>query len=247
MGLKLLRRAPEMVLGIVLLTGGSACTIVSPPATVPMASIAIGTPNVDSGPLIVLLPGMGDRASTFIESGFIQASTDSPAMFLAADAHSGYYFSQTIVSRLHEDVIAPAAGNASEVWLLGVSMGGLGSILYAIEHPETVAGIVLLAPYLGARCVAEEIQTAGGLSTWSGQSECADAFGADVWNWLKTSVATGHPKIFLAYGTSDRLSATYAPLRGEIPYAQVFTADGGHNWKTWNRLWGAINRSGLVP
>ena len=65
---------------------------------------------------------------------------------IAADAHFGYYRARSVVDRLHEDLIAPVADRYERVWLVGISMGGFGSALYAMEHPDVVDGVIMLAP-----------------------------------------------------------------------------------------------------
>ncbi len=148
-----------------------------PPATAPMRTLEIdATQGADT--LVVMLPGLRDRAEVFLEAGFFAAPAGGFDM-LAADAHSGYYADGTLVGRLHEDVIAPARRSGyKQIWLLGVSLGGYGSLLYAEQYPEEIDGIVLLAPYLGGRRFATEISEAGGLTSWSGDTLDGERFAA---------------------------------------------------------------------
>ena len=53
-----------------------------------------------------------------------------------------------MVDRLKEDVINPAKEKGyTKIWLVGISLGGLGSLLYAMEHPSDIEGMLVLAPY----------------------------------------------------------------------------------------------------
>ena len=47
-----------------------------------------------------MLPGMGDRADTFIKTGFLRAGEPQDFDVLAVDAHFGYYRDQSLITRL---------------------------------------------------------------------------------------------------------------------------------------------------
>lgn len=220
----------------------SACAIMAPPAAVPMATVSTdnGGPHRDA--LLVMLPGFRDRAERFVDTGFVDAYAGQRFDLLSADAHYGYYRDRTLTERLHDDIIAPAkAEGYSEIWLLGISMGGLGSLLYANDFPSDVDGVILLAPFLGDRCIVEEIRAAGGLENWSGESTCTEDYEVDVWRWLKRTIAAGQIDVVLGYGTSDRLAPMYAPLLDVLPESRVHRVAGGHDWRTWTELWSEID------
>ena len=89
--------------------------------------------------LLIMLPGRGDRASSFVTAGFVDIADRHQFDVLAVDAHFGYYAERILVERLHEDIIAPAKARGYEnIWLLGISMGGLGALLYAAEYPNEI-------------------------------------------------------------------------------------------------------------
>ena len=213
-----------------------------PPTAVPMPSISAVTERPANDTLIVMLPGRGDRAETFLEAGFLDAGSQWGFDVLAVDAHFGYYAERNLLPRLHEDIIVPARARGYEnIWLLGISMGGFGTLLYAEEYPEDLGGIILLAPYIGEPGLATEIETAGGLSSWSGDAEGFNDFEIRIWAWLKR--VTSQPEgtsVILGYGHSDRLARTYGPLVDALDPSRVFTRDGGHKWTTWGPLWAEI-------
>src|SRR5205814_411265 len=137
--------------------------------------------------LLVLLPGRGDRAEDFASHGFVDAAARLPVDCVAVDATLGYYMKRTIVTRLLEDVIAPARqAGYRRVWLVGISMGGLGALATAQQHETDIEGILLLAPFLGDEEVIDEISARGRLARWT-PSPAAD--GSDdyhrLWRWLK--------------------------------------------------------------
>src|SRR5262245_15611963 len=137
------------------------------PTPVPLRTVShsgMGRPDT----LLVCLPGRRDRPEDFDRFGFAAAAARAGARvdLIAADAHLGYYYKRIIVERLHEDAIAPARPRYRRIWLVGVSIGGTGALLYAARHPENVDGIVLLAPFLGEEKVIDEVAAAGGLRNW---------------------------------------------------------------------------------
>jgi len=130
----------------------AGCLYRPDPATVPMRTLEISGGSAEPRCLVVFLPGRGDTPEHFVRNGFpedLQRAGSRCAM-RAVDSHLGYFFEKTIVDRLREDVIAPArARGFKEIWLVGISLGGFGSLLYEKEHPGEIAGIVAIAPFLG--------------------------------------------------------------------------------------------------
>jgi pimeloyl-ACP methyl ester carboxylesterase len=207
-----------------------------------MRTIEVGAKDRHSDTLVVMLPGIGDRAEQFLDAGFIDGIAETFDV-LAVDAHWRYYSNGTVVRRLHDDVVEPAlARGYRSIWLLGVSLGGYGSLLYADAFPEEVAGVILLSPYLGARRLSDRIERAGGLESWSDDGQRQERFERG-WVSLKKLCATGSSNVILGYGSSDPLAMRYGPLLDALRPSQVYTADGGHDWKTWKPLWLQIRES----
>ena len=118
--------------------------------------------------LVIMLPGAGDRVGIYDERGFVAAMRDSgmDVDMLEVDAHYRYYKTRTLLERMDKDVLAPNRGAYEEIWVVGISMGGLGALLTAMTFPEDIDGLVLIAPYMGRRKVLEQIADAGGLAKW---------------------------------------------------------------------------------
>jgi pimeloyl-ACP methyl ester carboxylesterase len=219
----------------------SGCGI-APRTENPIPTIAAPTDAKRSKTLIVMLPGRGDRAESFRQAGFLKNVAGKDFDVIAVDAHFGYYKNRDLVPRLHNDVIVPARQNGYEkIWLLGVSMGGMGSLLYVQQHSGMIDGLILLAPYLGDPGLATEVDASGGLETWSADNSPFREHEVGIWRWLQES-QTGPDQIpiYLGFGTSDRLAGTYSPLRSGTANLQVFTEDGGHKWAIWTQLWSRI-------
>lgn len=198
------------------------------PTTVPIRTLAMEPGTADAHCLVVFLPGRGDQPEDYVRHGFPEAlrRAGSRCAMMGVDSHLGYFYDRSIVTRLHDDVIAPARARGQDVWLVGISLGGLGSLLYTQNHPEDVKGLVLLSPYLG-----EE----GG--------------GPDIWPFLKRFGETDRslPPLWLGYGTRDRFAEPNGRLAALLPPGHVFTVRRGHHtWRTWRKLWEQIVASGAL-
>ena len=223
----------------------ASCVWWTPPADAPMAVSAPAQRESDT--LLILLPGRGDRGPDFRRHAFLEIGRGHGYDMLAADAHWGYYIERNVTERLHHDVVRPARARGYEhIWLLGISAGGLGANLYARAHPEMIEGIILLAPYPGDDELVADIRRAGGLDQWSGNSDAGAPFQRATWRWLQeTTREPGQPRIVLGYGRDDRFADAGDLLAARLPDGQVFTAEGGHRWPVWQKLWTDIVAAGF--
>jgi pimeloyl-ACP methyl ester carboxylesterase len=238
------------VLALSVLLGG--CSGLGP-ATVPLRTIDL---QVGSGrparTLVVLLPGRFDRPESFARFGFAELAARAGAEvdIVAVDAHLAYYRNRSVVDRLREDVIAPVRGRYDRIWLAGISLGGTGALLYTIEHPEDVSGLLLLAPYLGETALIDEIAAAGGPREWTAPEPLAgEDFQRRLWAWLKRyqDGSDGQIPLYLGWGVRDDFARPNGLLGEMLPPGRVFTAEGGHQWKAWRALWEKFLESGALP
>lgn len=246
------RAAFALALAFASALAGCAST---PPSVVPMRTLAQPAPCGPAETLIVMLPGTYSPPEEFIREGFVQTVRREriAADVVLVDAHRGYYDDRTIIDRLHADVIQPArARGVRQVWIVGISLGAVGAMLYADEHPQALDGVVLLAPYLGTRLSILEIENAGGLAQWPAPARRVDeALDQRLWRWLKgqtTEPASGRrTPIYQGFGVDDRFAYANRLLGRSLPPAQVFTAPGGHDWPAWNDLWRRIAHTLPLP
>jgi pimeloyl-ACP methyl ester carboxylesterase len=195
--------------------------------------------------MLVMLPGAQDRPQDFAEQGFIHAirKRQLPVDVVAVDAHLGYYLQRTVIERLTGDVIAPArAKGYSRIWLMGISLGGLGSLIYARARNSGIEGVILIAPFLGTRGTVAEVVRAGGLSQWQPGEIAPDDDERMLLAWLKSYQPDDPslPKIYLGYGTRDRFAPASIVLAERLPGRRVATVEGGHDWPTWINLWNKL-------
>lgn len=193
--------------------------------------------------LIVFLPGIGDLAEDFHRRGFIHEMEQHglAADAMAVDAHFGYYASRAIHHRLKLDVIASARRTGyKRIWLAGISLGGFGAATYAALNESHLAGLILLAPYLGPPALIREISMAGGLTHWSPGHVDEEDDQRRLWAWFKRHLIerpSDSMPIYLGYGRNDMFRKANRLLADALPPDRVFPLTGGHNWHTWQRVW----------
>jgi pimeloyl-ACP methyl ester carboxylesterase len=197
--------------------------------------------------LFVFLPGRRDRASDFVRHGFV-ASAQRRIRGLdcvAVDATIGYYFDGSIADRLQREIVGPARSfGYREIWIVGVSMGGLGAFFHERVYAGVVNGLILLAPFVGDDLkLFREIDAAGGAVSWAGlqppvatERSRAD-FQRELWRFLgrlQFSQGIQHG-IWIAYGEADRLLPGIERLRALLPPERILRLPGGHTWDVWTR------------
>jgi len=199
--------------------------------------------------LVIFLPGKRSRSGDFDRKRFIAMARERgvDADLTEADLHLGYYREGTFSKRLWEDVVAPArASGYRRIWIVGISLGGSGALGFAREHPDCLAGLVLLSPYLGPPELAEKIRGLGGLGKWtpekSGAAGSFEGFFEEIWILLKRVSSTGgqSPALFLGYGRNEGMTPSLDLLAESLPAGHVARVPGGHRWKTWQALWAEL-------
>jgi pimeloyl-ACP methyl ester carboxylesterase len=234
--------AMSRCLGIVwILFALAGCAATGPLEVLTYESAGEANPN-----LFVFMRGIGGSHRSFEEEGLVAGvrGRGLPFDMAAPNAHVGYYADRSLIERLKADVIDPArARGYRQIWLVGFSMGGLGSLLYLKEHPEDIVGVCLIAPYLGSAEIVQEIEIAGGLTAWRpGPYNPQRDWERMLWHWLQTDVA-GRPdrKVLLGYGTADVQVFGNASLAAVLPRDRVHVIEGGkHDYPTFKALWNRI-------
>ena len=102
--------------------------------------------------------------------------------------------------------------------------------------------VALLAPFVGEARIIEDIAVAGGPRLWSPSPVVELAYQEELWRWLKTydPARREYPRIVLGYGLQDGTVPGLGFVPGVLPGDHVFTWSGGHDWRTWKRLWRAM-------
>jgi pimeloyl-ACP methyl ester carboxylesterase len=224
-----------------------ACGFIPPAATVPMAVVDHRpSAHPEHETLIIFLPGRHSRAGAFADEGFVTAvrTRKLPVDLVSADAHWGYYVARTLEQRLHEDVMAPFRGqDYQRLWLVGISAGGFGAMMYDRSYPGEVSGIVALAAFLGERSVFDDVLVQGGLGSWVAPAVIPPGdYELQLWDYLRgyADATQKRPHLFIGYGNQDRFAPANQILGAGLPEGHAITTPGGHDWDTWRALWGAL-------
>ena len=233
-------RLVPLILCAALLTLASGCALFPP--TRDRLDVLEADVRCSAQPdtLLVMLPGRFDRPQDLVKNGFVRVVQERGmnADILIPDLHFGYYIKRSAVDRLHEDVIRPAREKGyRQIRLVGISVGGLGALLYAQMHPGMVDEVVLIAPYLGESAIRHEIARAGGLKAWDPGQWTAEDYERTLWSWLRNHGGAADPVVSLGYGRSDGFAMSNRLLAAVLPADRVSTTSGGHEWAPWLRLW----------
>ena len=188
--------------------------------------------------LLIMLPPAGAKASSFADEGVVQAAQASGLDVIAAQPDLALYLDGGITAALHREIIEPALrrGNA-RIWLLGISLGGMGALLYAAEHEQVPERIILLAPFIGTRGTLAAVRKAGGLAgPWRGAAIATEPE-LKLLAWLREHVPSRRrPELLLGYGAQDRFAPGHRMLAEILPPDHVVTLPGGHDWPCWRAL-----------
>jgi len=194
--------------------------------------------------LVIMLPGLGDEPEDYVANGFLDDMRlrGREVDVVVVDAHLGYYRKRELLTRLRHDVFEPARTEGyRSIWIVGISMGGMGALLSAREFDEQVDGVVLLSPFLGRRPALRKISAAGGAQPWDAPKETSSDYTVELWRWLKAypSESAMRAPIYLGYGTQEG-NRFHWMLADLLPEEHVVTIAGGHEWDTWKVAWGEL-------
>ena len=202
--------------------------------------------------LVVMLPGAYSKPQEFIEEGFVTALRQRGLAVdvKMVDAHLGYFTDRTVLQRLRDDVVLPArVAGYRQVWLVGISLGGMAALGYAARYRDDIDGVLAIAPYPGTQALQREIVAAGGPRAWrlSGGAPLAD-LEREVWWWLAGDDAARRLPVYLGHGRGDRFATGLELMSGTVPAGNASTVPGGHDWPPWRALWnGWLERGLLAP
>ena len=197
--------------------------------------------------LLVLLPGAYMTAADFEQASFFAAVARRalPLDLLAVDLDLESISSGQALPALQAQILGPARQHYAQVWLGGISLGGLLALCHHVDTPGAVDGLCLLAPYPGSRLTTNAIARAGGLTAWQASAEELTDPEFRAWQWLRQP-PLDFP-VFVGYGTEDRFAAGMAQIAGCFPGHARCAIPGGHDWPAWQILWEHFLDSGKLP
>ena len=134
---------------------------------------------------LVLLPGAQMRPADIQRAGFGRAIEDTQValdLFLP-DLHINTADGSDASERL-ENVLEPLQTRYAELWLGGISLGGLLALHHAQRQPAGLAGLCLLAPYPGSRLTTNTIQRVRPAAGQRLSRKASHLRPLRVWLWL---------------------------------------------------------------
>ncbi len=189
-----------------------------------------------------MLPGIADdlealqdrRVAELIQDAWPHADVVLTGLTLP------FYKQGQAARRLHDEVIRRYRKAGQPLWLAGISLGGMGVLLYDREYSGDAAGMLLMSPYLGEDGIREQIRAAGGLAQWDpGPPQAIDAsnFQHELWRYIKSWQATPSrtESAWMAYGADEKFREPDGMIAPLFPKGHVIVLPGRHNWDLWNR------------
>ncbi len=192
----------------------------------------------DATCVMVVLPGALMTPQQMVQAGLFEAVQQRRLALdmIALDLHALEGCNRTALETLEVEVLAPARAKYQQVWLTGISRGGLLALSCLAEQAGHVDGMCLLAPYPGSRLTINAIRRAGGLDEWQPTEEQLLDPEFRLWQWLKNPSVD--VPLFVGHGTQDRFSDGMQLLAEcLLPTATYRTFPGGHDWPAWLALW----------
>jgi pimeloyl-ACP methyl ester carboxylesterase len=218
----------------------------------PMDFILLQRAAIPSKTLIVFLPGAQEVPADIVKEGFVDQvrARDIDADVMVIDSHAGYFFQRNFDVRMRADIIEPARKEGYQsIWFAGISLGGLGSLLYPFIYPNEIDGVIAMAPFIASNSVLDEVIDAGGLAKWKPVEPLEKGdYQRALLKWLQGygDAKQIRPKLYIGYGSEDGLPQFEKVIGSLIPDAQLLRASGRHDWPPWKKMWGdALDRAPL--
>ncbi len=196
--------------------------------------------------LLVMFPGINSPGTDFIDHGFVDLFREhyKNTDILLVDTRLAYITAGNIAYRINNEIIHPAKKlGYNNIWLLGISLGGLSVLEFDKHYPNQVKGIVLIAPYLGSFKAIKALATTSNLQQkqqWADANRDNTNKTIQLWRHiLKISrpSAKQSVQLLLAYGKNDRYNKSHQLLASLLTNKHVTTIDGSHGWITWEKIW----------
>lgn len=192
--------------------------------------------------LIIFLPGLYDSASKFKDENFfnIARKADIKADLVALNINVIHLARNMMIKRIETDLFQYKEENGyKNIWIVGVSLGGLNTLLFYQKYEKDICGVILLAPYLADDTLVEEINEADGVINWQAQNlekdDIVDERIEKLWSWLKQK--SDFSKIYLGYGKQDSFIDSSLILKSLLNNKNVTAIKGGHDWETGQSIW----------
>jgi len=187
---------------------------------------------------VMMLSAAFTEPSDFVQNGFARAvgerALDVDLIF--AGFRLEHLLDGSVFERLRDEIIAPAQAPGCRLWLGGISLGAYIALGCGRRFEQELAGLCLLAPYLGNQLITGEIERAQGVEGWRAAEPDHEDEDRRIWEFIRT-LRTRPLAIHLGLGREDRFGPRQRLLAAALPPSSVDIVPGGHDWPTWRALW----------
>lgn len=195
--------------------------------------------------LIIFFPGLYDTAEKFKDEDFFSIARKEgvSADLVSVNVNVFHLVKGMMIERVEKDIYETAKKKGyKNIWLVGVSLGGLNSLLFNIKHEKDLCGVVTLAPYVANTLLVEDLRDAKDIKNWKPSTD-ADKLALEkrlqqLWVWLKEQSSNNNlKKVYLGYGKQDRYVDAIKLFENILDKNHVVTVEGGHTWVTGQKIW----------
>lgn len=197
---------------------------------------------------VVMLPGRGDDLASMERrqvARTIQAAWPDADVVLTG-LTMPFYRQGLATQRLHDEVIEPVRRRQhGPIWIAGISLGGMGALLYDHDYPGQIDGLLLFSPYLGDDPIHDEIRNAGGLASWNAgppRTVGPDTFQHEMWRTLQqwSDRPDRTRTAWVAYGEDEAFRAPIELMTPQLAPDHVLMLPGQHDWALWTPAIGKL-------
>lgn len=198
-----------------------------------------------SDSLIILLPGIYDTAETFKDEQFFKIARNAgiKADMVAANIHLWHLVQEMMIERIEKDIFQQVKNKGyKNIWFVGISLGGLNSLLVYQKHTKDVCGVVVVSPYIADKGLTKELKQAGGIKKWQPNvienKKTIEKRLQLLWVWLQQQdLKNNLNQVFLGYGKQDRYLKAIKLFENILNKKNVVKVEGEHDWDTGQKIW----------
>ena len=198
--------------------------------------------EVSSKRLMIILPGRGDTIESLEKQGFVSTFQKYYPSFetVVVDAHLGYYKKELLEQRLLDDIIIPAIKDGyKEIWMMGISLGGAGSLKIFEKHNDKITGIILISPYSGSKKFHKNLDRylfGKQDDSLVEKLERENVF-FSLWKWIiNNDELMNSDRVWLGYGDQDYLKG-HENLKKYIGDNKTIVIPGKHKITVFKQIW----------
>ena len=162
------------------------------------------------------------------------------ADLVAASVHVAHFLKGKVTERIDKDIFQLIDKEQyKNIWVVGLSLGGLNSLLVLKKYDKKLCGAITLAPYLLNKKLTDEFEKEDNSKGWmpslGAYNDITEERIENVLVWLRTKA--DRSKIYIGYGDKDVYGSGQEKLASLLINKNSIVVKGKHNWETGKRIW----------